>query len=149
MCYFTFSSRSYFFSTQLLLKIPVFDLNNPFVFRRIWAVDIQSILEISQLIHDFLASDNTIRLSIYYPLFRLAQGLHGHLVSAFWFSFSITDSREGIDSRAALLVVDINVKHTNQIVCLIKSSFVYALLIIMVFYKVWIYPNNCIFRALF
>ena len=39
------SSRSLVFSTEFLLKIPVFKLNNRFVFHRAWALDIKSVLE--------------------------------------------------------------------------------------------------------
>ena len=51
------------FSTQLLLKIAMFELNYRFLSYRTWAAYMQSILEILLLIHDFLASGNTIWLS--------------------------------------------------------------------------------------
>ena len=61
-----FSSKSlFFFSTQLLLKIPLFELNNCFLFHQTWAVDIRSIHEFLQLSHDLLESDNTITPSVY------------------------------------------------------------------------------------
>ena len=41
-----FSSRNLFFSIKLLPNIPVFNLNNCFVFHRTWAVNIQSRLKI-------------------------------------------------------------------------------------------------------
>ena len=61
----------YVFSTQLLHKIPVFELNNRFVFYRTWIVDIQSILVFLQPIHDFMSSDNTVTSSIYIFLVQL------------------------------------------------------------------------------
>ena len=42
---FQSSQGGIFFSTQLLLKIPEFELNIRFVFHRIRALDIQSIVE--------------------------------------------------------------------------------------------------------
>ena len=60
-----FSTSSLFFSTQLPLKIPVFQLNNLLLFHRTWAIDIQSILEFLQLIHDFLDNGNIFRSRIY------------------------------------------------------------------------------------
>ena len=55
----------FFFSTQFLLKMLAFELNNGFVFYGTLAVNMQSILEFLQLIHDCLASDNTIRSFVY------------------------------------------------------------------------------------
>ena len=43
----------------------VFELNNCFVFHQTWAIDVQSILEFEQLIHDFLDSDNIVRWRVY------------------------------------------------------------------------------------
>ena len=58
----SFQAGVYFF--QLLLKILVFQLNNRFEFHRFWAVDIQSVRDILEIIHDFLASGNKVRLSV-------------------------------------------------------------------------------------
>ena len=60
------SSRAgvYFFNS-LPLKIPVFELNNIFVFHRTKDVNIQSIVKLLQLIYDFLTSDNKVRSSVY------------------------------------------------------------------------------------
>ena len=41
----------FFFSTQLLLKMPMFEFNNCFVFHRTWDVDVQSILEFLKFIY--------------------------------------------------------------------------------------------------
>ena len=59
-----FSVSALFFSTQLLLKIPVFELNNRFVFYRTCAVDIQSIVKISQSILYFLTSSDKVASSM-------------------------------------------------------------------------------------
>ena len=59
----SFQAGVYFF--QLLLKIPMIQLNNRFEFHRFWALDIQSILEVLQITHDFLASGNKVRSSVY------------------------------------------------------------------------------------
>ena len=81
------TSRSFFFFLiQLLLKIPLIELSNRFVFHRSWAVGIQSIFKFLQLIHDFLANTNSIRRgsvaewlvhSISVPLLRIGE--------QFWF----------------------------------------------------------------
>ena len=55
----------FFFSTQFLLKIPVFELNNRIEFQRTRAVDIHSIVDLLHLIHDFLTYGNTVRSSVY------------------------------------------------------------------------------------
>ena len=68
-----FWSKRLFFSTQLLLKIPVFDLNNRFVFYRTLAVVIQSKFKFLNLTHDFLASSNTVTSSVYKFLFILVR----------------------------------------------------------------------------
>ena len=57
--------QQFIFLTQLLLKIPVFDLNMLFVFHRTSAIDIQSEVEFLLPIHYFLASGKLIRLSVY------------------------------------------------------------------------------------
>ena len=61
-----------FFSTQFLLRIPIFELNIPFMHYRTIALDIQSLLEFLQLIHNFLPSNITLTPSVYmhFPLFR-------------------------------------------------------------------------------
>ena len=43
----------------------MFEWNNRFVFPETWIVDMQSILEFLELIHDFLASSYTVRSSVY------------------------------------------------------------------------------------
>ena len=48
-----------FFATQVLLRIPLFELNNRFVFHRTLAVHIQSKLEFLLFGYDFLTSNNT------------------------------------------------------------------------------------------
>ena len=61
-----FSSRNlFFFSTQLQLKIPMFELNHRFVFNRILTVDIQSIIEFLQLVHDYLVCGIKVRSPVY------------------------------------------------------------------------------------
>ena len=56
------------FSVQILVKTTVIWLNNPFVFHRTLAVDMQSIIEfyqsIIEFIHDFLVGDNTVTSSV-------------------------------------------------------------------------------------
>ena len=91
-----FSSRSlFFFSTELLLKIPVFQLNNRFIFHGAWAVDIQSIVELLQLTYDFLTSVKKVITFVQKLLFvRTKMCLSGLLVIAHYISFSIEDNRQ-------------------------------------------------------
>ena len=65
MSLFNLLKQDFIFPTQFLLKIPVFELNNRLVFHRTQAVDIQSIIDLLQLIHDFLISGNKVRSSVY------------------------------------------------------------------------------------
>ena len=65
MSEFNLLKQEFIFSTQLLLKISVFELNIRFVFHRTCTVDIQSIVELLQLIPDFLTSDNKVKLPVY------------------------------------------------------------------------------------
>ena len=92
-----FSTRSSFFSTQLLLKTPMLELNNRLVFHRTWIVHIQSILEFLRLTDSFLVSDYTVihRLSIYFPLHGFVERIRGRMTSAFYFSFSAEDRTAG------------------------------------------------------
>ena len=54
-----------FFSTQLLLKVLLFELNkNHFVFNRTKTVDMQSIVGLLQIIHDFLISGDKVISSV-------------------------------------------------------------------------------------
>ena len=74
MSYLSFSSRKtiqfFNFSTQLLLKIPAFELKNRFIFHQIWAADIELILGFLKVIHDFLACSSTVRSPVYiFPRF--------------------------------------------------------------------------------
>ena len=46
------------------MKISVFELNIRLVFHRTPSVDVQSILEFLQLIHDRMSSENAIRLFV-------------------------------------------------------------------------------------
>ena len=64
MSWFNLLKQELIFSTQFLLKIPVFELNNHLVFHWTWAVDMQSIIELLQLIHNFLTSGNKVRSSV-------------------------------------------------------------------------------------
>ena len=74
--------QAFIYSTQLLIKVPVFKFNICFVFHRISGVAIHWVLEFLQIILDFLGSENTVRLSIYLcPLFRFAQSHHSRVVS--------------------------------------------------------------------
>ena len=50
-------------STQLLVKMPVLEINNRFVLHRTSAVEIQSILKFLQLIHDYLASGDCLEVT--------------------------------------------------------------------------------------
>ena len=84
-----------------MLKIPVFELNIPFVFHRNCAEGIQSMLEFLKLIYEFLARSNTAEEPVYiFPVFRdfgeklWPNGLHALLqtVCGGW--------ERGFDSRA-------------------------------------------------
>ena len=99
-------------STQLLVKIPAFKLNNRFVFHRVRAVDTQSMLEILRLIHDFLLGDNIVTSSVYilFAVF-VREMTRGRMTNAVCFLLS-AENRGGFDSVVA---VGINVKHTNPI----------------------------------
>ena len=91
-----FSRRSLLFSTLFFLKIPLFELNNPFAFHRNWSVDIQSMLVFLQLTHDFLPSCKTAKPSVYIfglGLFRLRKCLCRD--RALCFSPSAEDRRAG------------------------------------------------------
>ena len=55
----------FFFSTQLLLKITVFEFNNRFLFHITLPVAMQSKVEFLKLIHDFLTSGNIVRSRVY------------------------------------------------------------------------------------
>ena len=65
MSLFNLLKQELIFSTEFLLKIPVFELNNRLAFHRTRAVDIQLIIELLQLTHDFLISGNKVRSSVY------------------------------------------------------------------------------------
>ena len=60
------------------------ELNNRFAFHHPLAVDIQSILEISQLIHDSLDSSNIVRLyraSVYFPVVSVRKVYSGRILA--------------------------------------------------------------------
>ena len=59
------SHAGIYFSTQLLLKILVYELNNSFAFHQICDVDKKSKHEILRHIYDFLTSGNKIRSFVY------------------------------------------------------------------------------------
>ena len=58
-----------------MLKIPVFELNDRFVFHQTCAVAIQSILEFLLLIHDLLISCNKVRSFVYVFLVVSIKGM--------------------------------------------------------------------------
>ena len=129
-----FSSRSLFFSTQLSLKIPTFDLNNPFVFHQTGAVDMQSLLEFLQLIHDFLSSGNKVRCSIYVFLVAFITGVSSwpNCVCTL-LQFRSWLKKSEFDSHAVPVVVGINVQCASPIVCPIKEISLSVLFIFMRF----------------
>ena len=142
--YSIFSNRSLFFSAQLRLNIPVFELNNCFVFRQNW--DIQSILEFLQLIRDFLTSGIKVRSFVYkFSLFRIDVYLRGLMDSALCFDIAAEDSRAH-SIPVVLVVLGINVKPTNQIVCIMYWNFSWF---IFDFYEVWAYSNNSSLSVVF
>ena len=65
MSLFNLLKQEFIFSTKFLLKKTVFELNNRLVFHRTQAVDVQWIIELLQLIRDFLISGNKVRSSVY------------------------------------------------------------------------------------
>ena len=124
MSWINLLKQEFIFLTQLLLKIPVFELNIPFVFHRTWAIDIQSILEFLQLIYDFLASNNTVIPFVY--VFPIVQ-----VLSVKWWSngYSTVPQalccgwKRGFDSRVVVLaIVGLNVKLKSPVVSSINSS---------------------------
>ena len=139
--YSIFSSKSLFFPTQLLLIIPVFELNVLFVFHQTWAINMQSILEFSQLIHDFLVNHNTVTPSVcnvsrcfgsWYESFTKR-------LTHFTVIYLLTIDR-WFDSRAAVLVfVGMYVRHTNPIVNSINSNWNFASHIYDEFYFIYMY----------
>ena len=91
-----------FFSTQLLLKISVFELNNRFVFHGTSIVDIQPIPDFLQLILGSLASCNTFRSSTYkFPVVSVKD-------------VPPRPSGKRFDFHAVQVIMDINVKHTYE-----------------------------------
>ena len=82
------------------------------MFNKTGAAYKQSILEFLLPIRDFLSNDSTVRSSVYtFPMFRLEKCLSGRVFSALCFSPFAGGSKSGFDTRAALVVVGINVKH--------------------------------------
>ena len=81
-----------FFSTQLLLKMPVFAFNNRFVFHQAWAMDIQSNFYNSYMIFWWVTTP-LHRLSIYFLLFQFETCLPDQEVSALCFSSSADNKR--------------------------------------------------------
>ena len=119
-----------FFSVQLLLNIPVFELNVPFAFHWTRTVDVHSIVEFLQLTSDFPASDSTIGSSVYiFPTFSYAR----HWASlaewfiALWFSSPVWGQESGFDSRASQVVVGFINSHFARI--------------IIIFYEIWVNSN--------
>ena len=109
-----FSSRR--FSTKLLLKIPVFELNNRFVFHQTWAIDIQSMHEFLQLIRYFLPYGNTVKSSVYiFPVISVRKVRS-------WPSVSILLLRIGERVRFPCYLgpCEHNVEHRNPIFCSIN-----------------------------
>ena len=84
-------ARVYFFNS-IPAKNTNFKLNKRFVFHRNWAVDLQSIIKLSHLIHDILTNSNKVRSSVYILLFILLC-LHGWIVSAICFTLASNDSK--------------------------------------------------------
>ena len=84
---FQLLKQEFTFFKSLLLNLPVFQLNNRFVFHRTSAVNLQSILKFLQPIYNVLASDNTCRSSVYiFPAVSLSSELHDRIVRAFQLS---------------------------------------------------------------
>ena len=83
-------------STELLLRIPVIDFTNRFVFHRTCAVDIQSIFE---FLNSFVILWPVVslldRLSIYFSLFLRELCVCVRMVSTLCFSPIAEDSRAG------------------------------------------------------
>ena len=100
-----------------LLKIRVFVIKNHFVFHRVWALDMQSIVEFLQLSHDFLTSGNKIRSSVYILLIvsnRMSSGVC---------SVSLLRVIERVRFPCNPGIKVINVKYTYPIVCWINWIF--------------------------
>ena len=69
----------YFFSTQLLIKIPVFELYNHFVFRWTWAIGMQRSFYCSFVIV-WRMTTSLGRLSIYFSLFSILLNFCGQVL---------------------------------------------------------------------
>ena len=114
---------AYFFNSTAL-KIPVLQINIPFVFHRTRAVDVKLILKFLQLIYDFPASNNTTTLCVYISL--VVPDLYVNpqpncnrtvLQALCW------GKERRLDSRAAVLVdVGMNVKHPSLVLSSINSN---------------------------
>ena len=90
------SSQEEFFLTQLLRKMPVLELKNRLAFHRTWTADIQSILELLQLIHNFLACDNAFTLFFYvFPVASVRAVSSYPLASSLCFILFADDRRVG------------------------------------------------------
>ena len=95
--YSIFVSRILVFSTELFLKIQVFQLSNCFVLQRTHAIDIQSILYF--LNSSFMIFWQMVTpldcLSIYFLLFQLKKCIRGRVVSTICFR-SFAEDRKAV-----------------------------------------------------
>ena len=87
-----FSSKCFLFSYQLLLTIPVYELNNRLAFLRTWAIDVQSVSGFYSSFMIFLARGP---LSIYFLLFFLEKCLRSRAISALCSSSSAENKKAG------------------------------------------------------
>ena len=142
MSSFNLPKQGFIFSTQILLNISVFELNNRFDFRQRVTSDVQSILEFWQLIHDFLACGNSInRLSLHtFPVASVIDALQWPVVSTFCSSPSTRVRKADwipVQTRSLWALM----QSTNPIAYSMLSN-VFGVLTIIIFPEAWFYSNN-------
>ena len=126
---------------------------NRFVFHQTWTEDIQSMLEILQLIYDFLANNNTVNSSVFtFPFGLVVEvNLASQMASALCFSLSHEYRRAGsIPVKFwSLWALMSSIQSRLYIPKFKTETLLSALSITIIFYKVSIYSNNSSLSTLF